>query len=193
EQGQNLFLYFAVPITAGLVLLAPDLLPLLAGTDFLVERTLIAWIALGHLCLGIYSINSYLIDLSQRTGLFLIILLCAAGLNLALNALLIPRLGLPGAAMATFAAYALQATLLWSVTKRLVGFRLAWHPSWLLRCLAAAGLMSLLLRLLPAPTTLWQTISLILAGALCYTGLTFLFLAREERRRLLVLLARGPA
>lgn len=193
EQGQNLFLYFAIPITAGLILLAPDLLVLLAGTDFLVGHFLILWIALGHLCLGIYSINSYLIDLSQRTGLFLAILLCAAGLNLALNALLIPRLGLSGAALATFAAYALQALLLWFVTKRLVGFRLTWHPSWLLRCLAAAGLMVLLLRLLPAPTALWHALSMILAGAFCYTGLTFLFMARDERRHLLALFAKGTA
>lgn len=66
---------------------------------------------LANLCLGVYYNLSIWYKLTDRTGAGALITLCGAVVTLALNALLIPRLGYFGSAWATLACYALMAAV----------------------------------------------------------------------------------
>ena len=97
------------PAAAGLALVSPDLARLMIGEELAESAaSIVPLIALSGLMNGImthYFHTAY--TLGRRTGSMAFIMTGSAVLNLALNALLIPLLGLYGAAWATVAAYAI--------------------------------------------------------------------------------------
>jgi len=148
QKCQTLFLFQAIPITLGLTVLSPYLIRVLAGEEFFMDRTLILLIAIGHIFLGIYQINGYVIDLSQKTVWFLIVLMVTGGVNIGLNLILIPLFGIKGAALATLVAYALQAAILLFLSPRLVSFRIGFDLSFVLKCTLAAIIMAVFVNFL---------------------------------------------
>ena len=97
----------AVPVAAGLGFLAPSVSGLLGPQFAPAARGLLPIIALALLIGGM---KSFYFDLSFQLGHATRLQLATVGLaaivNLALNLLLIPRMGIAGAAWATLAAYA---------------------------------------------------------------------------------------
>ncbi len=72
---------------------------------------------LGYLFQGWYYVFSVGAYLRHRTALFIPATLAGAGVSLLLNALLVPRVGMLGAAWATTLAYATMALTLWKLTR----------------------------------------------------------------------------
>ena len=113
------FLILAIPATAGLVSLGPEILTTLGTADFLVSRGLIALLAVGELCVGVYQIYVYIIYLFEKTWIQPVLFSVLALLNLGLNLVLVPRMGILGAATTTLGAYFLQAAFVVIYTDRL--------------------------------------------------------------------------
>ncbi len=82
---------------------------------------------LGYLFQGWYYVFSAGAYLQHRTGYFVPCTLAGAAASLMLNALLVPRWGMLGAAWATTLAYALMALLLWRLIQPHYPVPYPWH------------------------------------------------------------------
>lgn len=180
ENGQNLFLYFAIPITSGLVFLYPDIVNIMAGGDFVIDRQLVLLIALGHIFLGIYSINGYVVDLSHKTTTFLVILIISASINMLLNFLLIPIIGLQGAALSTFVAYLIQAVVIYFLAQKLAGFKIDIDYQFIFICVLASAIMLTVINLIKIDYAIARVAISVMIGVIIYLGLTYLFVWKNK-------------
>ncbi len=122
-------------------------------------------VALGYLFNGLYFVMLAPLMLDKRTGAVSAATWAGALVNILLNWLMIPRLGMMGAAWATLAAYAAMATAVWTLgrSSRPVPYewkRIAILAGWtaaLWRTSSGAGLPARFLLLAAYPTGLLLT------------------------------------
>ncbi|MGB5354872.1 MAG: polysaccharide biosynthesis C-terminal domain-containing protein, partial [Woeseia sp.] len=127
----------------GVALLARDVTSVLTSqTDYLEVEPLVLLIALGFLMNGLYFIAVNVLYAAGRTKTVAVSVAAAAVLNIALNLMLIPPLGLVGAAIATFVAYGALALWTASVAEREIHAGYPW-PVLLSALLLVAGLWAL--------------------------------------------------
>jgi len=117
----------ALIVLAAGSLFTPDLLPILVGRDYLDAWRVIPPLALASICSRLYIFAPGL-DIEKKTRSIMLINLGAALLNVALCFVLIPPLGLTGAALSTLlAAFSgFVAYMAWS--QRLYPVPHAWRP-----------------------------------------------------------------
>jgi O-antigen/teichoic acid export membrane protein len=136
------FLTLAIPFVVGLPLVAEDALVLL-GNAQIAERA--GWttflIAAGVTTWGAALIQAQVFYGARRTGTWGAITISATALNLALNLILVPWVGVPGAAAATFASYGVLA-----VAAAIIGgsiLRIRYDVGHLVACAVAAAAMAI--------------------------------------------------
>jgi len=147
------FLFFAIPSILGLHYFAPLILKKLATEEFAQHHWLVILIASGYLFVGIYQIFLYLMHLKEKTIIILYTFIFVAAVNIILNILLIPIIGIEGSAIATFISYFLQAILIYFLSLKdfkillplkfigqaifsslvMYGFLMMWNPGELLK------------------------------------------------------------
>lgn len=139
--GQVVRLFTLTSLWCGFALSAfgPELMRLFAGPEFVSAASVVPWVAAGTVMVGLTTAFSAGILLSGKTYLGAVSYGCAAGFNIALNLMMIPVLGILGAALATLLADSLLAIVFILLSYRLyrtpVGFpRVAVCLVWL--CLA---------------------------------------------------------
>ncbi len=174
------FLALAIPSAFGLTILSRPLLTELSTAEIASQGYLITpFVALGAIFLGAYALTSQVIILEKKTALTGMIWVIAAILNLALNFLLVPYLGILGAAMTTLVAFALAffATAYYSNRHLYFNFNLGF----LIRSVLASGVMSLLL-LWMNPEGLLSLGVAVAGGAVVYFAALILLggISREE-------------
>ena len=99
-------------LALGLSLFAKTIVGVLApGEGYEAAAAVIPIIALAYTCIGMYQMMANHIWVSKKTHISLVVGLVAAALNVALNLLLIPRLGIIGAAVASLVSFAVFAIL----------------------------------------------------------------------------------
>ncbi|NNF56883.1 MAG: oligosaccharide flippase family protein [Rhodothermaceae bacterium] len=136
----------------GLTLLSRDVTSLLTDEpDYLEVEPLVLLIALGFLMNGIYFIAVNVLYAAGRTRTVAVSVGAAALLNVALNLLLIPMLGLIGAAVATFVAYGALAGWTAVIAEREI------HAGYPWPVLVSALLLVLGLWALAQPSLGWGT------------------------------------
>lgn len=173
-----------------LALLLTDVIRLLAPPEFHEATEVVAWIVFGYLAFGVYMIAAQGTYFSMRTRLVAVLTLTAGALNVALNFLLIPPLGIAGAAVATLVAFAALAVMQGALSQRL--YPIAWEYGRWARILAAALLAFAVGSLGGGGTTAASValkvaaIAVVMPAALTALG----FWRPEERRRLRGLVAR---
>lgn len=181
ELGQRLFLIVAIPATCGLGVVHRDLVSMVAGPGFEITVITVVSIAVGQLLLGLCSLFGFVIDLSRKTTLYLKVLFATASVNLLLNGLLVPDLGIIGAAVATALTYLLQLVLMWRVTWHLVDFPLQVDFRFAGLSMVAAGVMVICLVWIESPGNPLGLLLTVLGGVLVYSILA-LVLLREPIR-----------
>ena len=97
--------------TVGLGLLAPYLVRLLAPDSYWSASSLVIWVAIAYALYGLNFVLVSGINLSGKSYYQTIAITVAALLNLVMNGILIPRVGMMGAAIATTIAYLAQTIL----------------------------------------------------------------------------------
>jgi O-antigen/teichoic acid export membrane protein len=107
-----------VLLTAGLSAISRDLLVAVVGTEYESAAPVVTWTAVGVLFQGIYLLTSIGLNITRHTEYYPVATLTAAGVNVALNFLLIPRFGIEGAAWANGASYAVQAAVAYRFSQR---------------------------------------------------------------------------
>jgi O-antigen/teichoic acid export membrane protein len=141
------------------------------------------WIALSGLINGFvlhYVSEAY--QISKRTGLRAGLMAIPALTNLALNAILLPRIGLMGAVYSTVACYALALVLLASVSRRLAPLSWPWVD--FLKVAGACAAMAITVRLLPSPGGLSELLLKAGTGAVVYVLAALIFDAAGARSAL---------
>jgi O-antigen/teichoic acid export membrane protein len=106
-----------------MALLLTDLIRLLAPDEFHEATKVVAWIVFGYLAFGVYNVAAQGTWFSMRTRMIPILTLLAGALNIALNFVLIPPLGIVGSAIATLIAFVALAVLQGSLSNRLYPIR----------------------------------------------------------------------
>ena len=91
--------------------MAEPLLLLVASEKYRAGAAIIPWVIGGVALQGLFPVASAGLQIQKRSGRILLAILSAAGLNVLLNLLLIPSLGIEGAAIATLLAYGLMTAL----------------------------------------------------------------------------------
>lgn len=97
---------------------APEFIAVVSDPDFAPASRIVGILSLGLVAYGSYYIVSIAANVAKKTAHVSWTTALAAGVNILLNALLIPRFGMMGAAAATLVAYALSSWLLYRVGQR---------------------------------------------------------------------------
>ncbi|MDX2169658.1 MAG: lipopolysaccharide biosynthesis protein [Deltaproteobacteria bacterium] len=114
ESWARAFTYLVLVLSAATLaaaLLAPVLLPWIAGESYRAAATIVPLVALAYACNGVQFFFSPAVQLGGQVRSLAWFAPLAALLNVGLALLLVPRFGMYGAALATLAAFALLATL----------------------------------------------------------------------------------
>lgn len=159
------FFLFSIPATFGLWILAKPILQIFTTTKFLSGEIIIPFIALGSIFGGLFQICIYIVHLVKKTYLTIRLLTISAVLNIVLNIILIPRMGIIGAAIATLISYGILGLLTLMVTRKYLSFSIDFIS--LIKSVIASIIMSIFLWLIQP----WSIISLLLSillGSIIY-------------------------
>lgn len=195
EQASFMVL-LTLPAAVGVALVAGPLAQVMVG-EALVEGAahVTPWIAVGAFFSGVTTYYLHqAFTLGQRTKLLSVAMTIPAGLNLALNLVLIPRFGIDGAMWSTAISYAVGAVASWSLGRRAMPLPLPLEALWK----GGAGCVAMAVVVLAIPA-LGGILELALkagAGAIVY-GLVVFALdaagARTRRHELIASLRAGAA
>ncbi|MEZ5334866.1 MAG: oligosaccharide flippase family protein [Methanolobus sp.] len=156
------YLAIAVPAVFGLSFLSKPLLELLTTPEIAEKGYLITpLVALSYLIFGVFSIYSKVALLAKKTHVSGVIWSLAAVLNLGLNLLLVPYIGIIAAAATTLFAYIVGLVIMAHYSLRYVEFDM--HFYFILKCLFSSTLMSMVI-------VLWKpagTFSIIFTIFIC--------------------------
>lgn len=177
----DLMLLITLPAAVGLALVAHPLAQLMIGGGLARGAAYVTpWIAVSAFFAGLttyYLLQAF--TLACRTGLLFVAMAIPAGMNLVLNLLLVPRMGLDGALWATAVSYALGAVAFVLLGRRALPLPLPWNA--FLRCGVAAAGMAAAVMVLPAFGGLLELILKAAAGAAVYVGLAIVLDASRAR------------
>lgn len=171
EYSLKYYVLVSIPFIFLISILSQSLLKILATPDFLTSEILVFLIVFGYFFIGIYQIMVYIINLTKKTYISLIYFTVIALLNVLLNYLLIPKMGIKGAALATLISYFLLMVITLIVTIR--WFRVGFDFVFSLKSILASLIMSAVIFFLK-PNNIFYIILVIFLGLIIYTGIMFL-------------------
>ena len=135
SKSVDLYLLVGLPSVAGLSAVGASLLRLLGGgVEFEVTPSLVALLAAGELFVGIYQLWVYVLYMREKNHVLMLFFAVAAATNLGGSLVLVPRIGILGAAWTTLAAYALQASLVILYAQRFAHVTVSWTRILRARC-----------------------------------------------------------
>ncbi|MBT9147866.1 MAG: hypothetical protein DDT32_01632 [Syntrophomonadaceae bacterium] len=138
------FLVLAIPATFGLSLLSKPLLTILSTPEIASQGYLITpFIAVSFLLFGAYAVISHILILKKKTKFAGIIWIMAAILNLGLNLILIPYMGILGAAITTLIAFTFAFILTTHYSFKYLTFDIEF--GFILKSIVASIIMSLVI------------------------------------------------
>ena len=159
------FAILAIPGTAGLAAIGALSIQLIGGGAFVTSDLLIALLAISELLMGVSLIYSLALYLQEKTWIQPFLFLTIGGLNLGLNLLWIPHLGILGAAISTCLCRLVQVVVVAAIARRLVDAPLPWAV--IVKASIASIAVYLIAALLPF-TGMVGLIIRVLAGAATY-------------------------
>jgi len=156
-------------------LLGDKLLYFFYGADFVNYTTLMILFAVQIINIFQYFFTTYISAMNQLKELFKITVV-AVGINIALNAALIPAMGISGAAVATLITMSLNAVLARRVLARRITLRVEYSS--LLNIFKASAVMGTIVgvyRLVVPLSSVWLALIPIVLGGVVYVVLILKF------------------
>ncbi len=167
------FLLITIPSVFGLSILSKQMLVIFSTNQIADNAYFITpFIALSILFYGIACFLNQILVLAKKTKIIGALWFIAALLNLGLNILLIPRLGIISAALTTLIAYIFVFALACYFSFKEFQFEIEWN--FIIKSITASVLMVFFIILLN-PSGLLNVLVAIILAALVYTALIFLF------------------
>jgi O-antigen/teichoic acid export membrane protein len=168
----KIYLLLAIPAVVGLSIFSKDLLSLLTTQDIaLAGWIIVPIIAICTLFAGVGEVFDKTLRLKQKTSKIGVVVTASAILNIILNFILIPRIGVVGAAIATLITYGIFATLMVLFSLKEIRFNLGLLS--ISKFLVASAIMALI-GIFWNPETILGLIFCILISIAVYFILLFL-------------------
>jgi len=179
EHSFKYLMMITIAAAVGLSVLARPLLLRFTTAEFISGTPIVSYTALSGIFFCFYQFFSYIIYLVGKTRLTIKFLSIAAVLNIILNFIFVPQLGIVGAGLASFIAYGILGWLTISASRKMIKFNL--NIFFLLKCLIASGVMAVCLWLFKEESLLSIILSIVVGG-LIYFGVLILLrgLKKEE-------------
>lgn len=159
----------SIPAAFGLSILASPLLRILTTLEFTSGSIVIPFIVLGLVIFEFHRISLYVFYLVKKTYWVVRLLSMSAALNIGLNLLLIPRLGILGAAVATLIAYGALGILTLMVSRRYLKFDLS--LPFMAKGIFSSAIMALCIWMINPQSLAWVIISIVLGAAVYFAVL----------------------
>lgn len=171
REQAGFMLLLTVPAAVGLALVAAPLAQLMVGPELAQGAAQVTpWIAASGLLTGLTTYYFHqAFTLGQRTMFLLAAMAVPALANLVLNLLLIPRMGLQGALVATVVSYAVGLAASAALGRRLMTLPIPWIT--LFQVAGASLAMALVVSRIPAIGGLPELLAKATAGAAVYAAL----------------------
>ncbi len=122
------YLMAAIPMVFGLGYMGSELLGILATPEYRSAYSVIPVISLSYLFFGTFSILSAGIHIQKKTRILMYASLTSATVNMGLNLLLVPSMGIMGAAVATLISYVLLIGIVGYYAGRFITIRVPIGP-----------------------------------------------------------------
>lgn len=180
EYSQKYFLLLAIPSVFGLSILSKSILLVLTTPEIALNGYLVTPIvSLSALIIGIGNIFRQIIILNKNTKIIGYIMMGAAILNIILNIVFIPILGILGAASTTLIAYIFSFILTMFYTSKYIKFN--YNVTFIFKSIFASSFMSIPL-IIFNPEGPFKIFLLISLAALIYISVLFLIkgIKKEE-------------
>jgi O-antigen/teichoic acid export membrane protein len=180
----HLYAFAGLAVVAGLCAVRVELLALLASPKYQAGADAIPWLICGMLCEAYFGLAGIGLYLRKKSLATMAILAGGAALNMGLNLLLVPQLGITGSAVSNLLSCAAIVLAAQAATRRSLPLALPWWPMLRFVVLGAASVMVGLRLDFGSPVA-----SLVLRGSLVvglYAGLALLVDGRVRE-------AAGPA
>lgn len=166
------FLMITIPSVFGLSILSKQLLIIFTTKEIASNSYFVTpFVALSILLYGVCAIFTQILLLLQKTKVFGTIWTFAALLNIFLNFIFIPFLGILGAAITTLLAYLLAFLLILYYSFKEFSFEIDWF--FIIKSVLASLLMTIFIFWFN-PTGLSKTVMAVILGAVIYGVLIFL-------------------
>jgi len=160
------FLTIAIPFVFGAAILAEPVLRVFSTSEIASGgRFVVPLLILAVSLMCVQNIISFILLLTKKTKTLAIIWVVAAVLNLGLNILLVPRLGILGAAITTLIAYALVLGFASYYSFKEFKFSIDWY--FIIKSLIASAIMSVVTWQM-SPQVYLDTILTVVAGVVIY-------------------------
>lgn len=173
------FTLIAVPSIFGLSLLSKTLLIILTTPEIAAQGYLITpFTALSSFFFGMYGIISNVYVLEKKTKMIGKIWLLSAILNLVLNFVFVPSIGILGAAITTLIAFAFSFIVTWQYCSKFLKIDI--QVEFIMKTIFASFLMSLII-LKMEPEGFYSTLSTIGICAIFYAIIILLLKGFEKR------------
>ncbi|MGV8048738.1 MAG: oligosaccharide flippase family protein [Anaerolineaceae bacterium] len=172
ENTLKIYCLVALPIIFGTTAVGNQLVVILAGEKYLSSSHLIPYILAGEMLKGLFTFLAIGVQFSKNTGILASVNWSVALVNILSNLLLIPRVGLLGAAISTIISYILLVML--GAIRSSKYFKLSIPFLHILKYAACSFLMYAGLLILTWYAHL-NLVILITLGALIYISLLLLF------------------
>jgi O-antigen/teichoic acid export membrane protein len=170
----------AIPSAVGLSVLANPLLQILTTPEFSSGSAVVPFLASGAVFYCIYQMCIYVIHMVGKTHITVRLLGGAAVLNIFLNMILIPRMGMVGAALATLIAYTVLAGLTIAITRSYM--KMDFSIPFIIKSIISSAIMAVSIWLIN-PETITMLIFSILVGIVIYFGV-LIFIRGFSRQEL---------
>lgn len=162
------YLMFAIPSFFGLLVLSKSILLVLTSQEFLSGYYIIPLVALGTIFFNLNSINGTIFMLSEKTKAIAILYSLSAFFNIALNVILIPYMGILGAAISTLLSFMiLLLSFSIIVIKNFKKFIFSIEWMFILKSSIASAIMSIIIYFIN-PFELMNIILTIIIGGIIY-------------------------
>lgn len=185
------FLALAIPFVFGAAALSEPVLRIFSTPEIASEgRSIVPLVALSTLFFGVYVVVVQILILVKKTKTIGVAWLLAASVNLLLNILIVPHVGIIGAAITTLIAYSLALGIVTYYSFKQFKFNIEW--SFITKSLVASAIMSLAVWLADPCGTLAVILTVVI-GVIIY-GVILLLLKgfkKEEIRFFRGLFQRG--
>ena len=172
-------LALAIPFVFGAAILAKSVLSMFSTSEIAAEGYFVLpLVALGTLFLAIYVLMANILILVKRTKVIGATWILCALINLGLNILVVPRIGILGAAISTLISYALVLGLTIYYSLKEIRFNIEW--SFVLKSLIASIIMSLVIWKMDS-AAISNVILTVSVGVIVYAAALVLFKGFKRR------------
>jgi O-antigen/teichoic acid export membrane protein len=171
KYSMKYLMLFSIPAVFGISALASPLLLIFTTPQFVAGSVVVPFIAAGIIFYNYYQACIYIVYVVKKTYLEVILLSTTAILNIGLNLLLVPRMGILGAALATLIAYMILGILTVIVAFKYFKFDL--NLPFIFKSIFASAVMALAIWLL-SPSGFISIAASILLGIVIYFVIIFI-------------------